>query len=85
MTGAVSCNTINRSNAKIPVIITNHQNITVMDKEQLDAIRLYCKLTFGTTDIGVAEAIDCIDEDAFDAGLTRLQYIDYLIVNGFKP
>lgn len=56
-----------------------------MDKEQLDAIRLYCKLTFGTTDIGVTEAIDCIDEDAFEAGLTRLQYIDYLIVNGFKP
>lgn len=46
-----------------------------MNKEQLDAIRLYCKLTFGTTDVGVAEAIDCIDEDAFDAGLTRLQYI----------
>lgn len=61
-----------------------------MNKEQLDAIRLYCKLTFGTTDVSVAEAIDCIDEDAFDedafdAGLTRLQYIYYLTVNGFKP
>lgn len=56
-----------------------------MNKEQLDAIRLYCKLTFGTTDVGVAEAIDCIDEDAYEAGLTRLQYIDYLTVNGFKP
>lgn len=61
------------------------KNITVMNKEQLDAIRLYCKLTFGTTDVGVTKAIDCIDEDAFDAGLTRLQYIDYLTVNGFKP
>lgn len=55
-----------------------------MNKEQLDAIRLYCKLTFGTTDVGVAEAIDCIDEDAFDAGLTRLQYLDYLAVNGLS-
>lgn len=85
MTEDVSCNTINRSNAQIPVIITNHQNITIMNKEQLDAIRLYCKLTFDTTDVSVTEAIDCIDEDAFDAGLTQLQYIEYLIVNGFKP
>lgn len=57
-----------------------------MNKEQLDAIRLYCKLTFGTTDIGVAKAIaKAIDEDAYEAGLTRLQYVDYLTVNGFKP
>lgn len=56
-----------------------------MNKEQLDAIRLYCKLTFDTTDVSVAEAIDCIDEDAYEAGLTRLQYIDYLIINDFKP
>lgn len=55
-----------------------------MNKEQLDAIRLYCKLTFGTTDVGVAEDIDCIDEDAYEAGLTRLRYIDYLTVSGFK-
>lgn len=45
-----------------------------MNKEQLDAIRLYCKLTFGTTDVGVAKAIDFgVDEDAYEAGLTRLQ------------
>ena len=56
-----------------------------MDKKQIKALMDYCKLTFGTTDVSVAEAIDCIDEDAFDAGLTRLQYIDYLTVNGFKP
>lgn len=55
-----------------------------MNKEQLDAIRLYCKLTFGTTDVSVTEAIDCIDEDAYDAGLTRLQYLDYLAVNGLS-
>lgn len=46
-----------------------------MDKEQLDAILLYYKLTFGTTDIIVTKTFNCIDEDAFEAGLTRLRYI----------
>ena len=45
-----------------------------MNKEQLDAIRLYCKLTFGTTDVGVAEAIDCI---VLMKMLMKLVLLDY--------
>lgn len=56
-----------------------------MNKEQLDAIMLYCDLTFYHRDISVTECLACIDEDAKDLGLTRTQYLDYVIVNGELP
>lgn len=56
-----------------------------MNKEQLDAIMLYCDLTFYHRDISVTECLACIDEDAKDLGLTRSQYLDYVIVNGELP
>lgn len=56
-----------------------------MNKEQTKALIDYCNLTFGHTNLSVSEALDCLDRDAYEAGLTRLQYLDYLIVNGFKP
>ena len=56
-----------------------------MDKEEIKAMLLYCDLTFYHRDISVAECLACIDEDAKDLGLTRLQYFDYIIVNGELP
>lgn len=56
-----------------------------MNMEELNAILKYCELTFGTTDISVNEALACIDEDAKDAGLTRTEYIDYVVSNGTLP
>lgn len=56
-----------------------------MNKEQTKALIDYCNLTFGHTNLSVSEALDCLDGAAYEAGLTRLQYLDYLIVNGFKP
>lgn len=56
-----------------------------MDKEEIKAMLLYCDLTFYHRDISVAECLACIDEDAKDLGLTRSQYIDYVIVNGKLP
>lgn len=56
-----------------------------MNKEQLDAIMLYCDLTFYHRDISVTECLACIDEDAKDLGLTRTQYLDYIVANGKLP
>ena len=56
-----------------------------MNKEEIKAMLLYCDLTFYHRDIAVAECLACIDEDAKDLGLTRLQYLDYVIVNGKLP
>ena len=56
-----------------------------MNKEEIKAMLLYCDLTFYHRDISVTECLACIDEDAKDLGLTRLQYIDYVIVNGKLP
>ena len=56
-----------------------------MSKEEIKAMLLYCDLTFYCRDISVAECLACIDEDARDLGLTRLQYLDYVIVNGKLP
>lgn len=56
-----------------------------MNKEEIEAIMLYCDLTFYCRDISVTECIACIDEDAKDLGLTRIQYLDYVIVNGKLP
>ena len=56
-----------------------------MDKEEIKAMLLYCDLTFYHRDISVTECLACIDEDAKDLGLTRLQYFDYVIVNGTLP
>lgn len=56
-----------------------------MNKEEIKAMLLYCDLTFYCRDISVTECLACIDEDAKDLGLTRLQYLDYVIVNGKLP
>lgn len=56
-----------------------------MNKEQTKALILYCDLTFGYRDISVNECLACIDEDARDLGLTRIQYLDYVIANGKLP
>lgn len=56
-----------------------------MDKEEIKAMLLYCDLTFCCRDISVDECLACIDEDARDLGLTRSQYLDYIIVNGELP
>ena len=56
-----------------------------MNKEEIKAMLLYCDLTFCHRDISVAECLACIDEDAKDLGLTRSQYIDYVIVNSELP
>lgn len=56
-----------------------------MNKEEIKAIMLYCDLTFYRRDISVTECLACIDEDAKDLGLTRIQYLDYVIVNGKLP
>ena len=56
-----------------------------MDKEEIKAMLLYCDLTFYHRDISVTECLACIDEDAKDLGLTRLQYLDYVIVNSKLP
>ena len=56
-----------------------------MNKEEIEAMLLYCDLTFYCRDISVTECLACIDEDAKDLGLTRLQYLDYVIVNGKLP
>lgn len=56
-----------------------------MDKEEIKAMLLYCDLTFCCRDISVNECLACIDEDAKDLGLTRSQYLDYVIINGELP
>lgn len=56
-----------------------------MDKEEIKAMLLYCDITFYHRDISVTECLACIDEDAKDLGLTRSQYLDYVIVNGELP
>ena len=56
-----------------------------MNKEEIKAMLLYCDLTFYHRDISVTECLACIDEDAKDLGLTRLQYFEYVIVNGKLP
>lgn len=56
-----------------------------MNKEEIKAMLLYCDLTFCYRGISVAECLACIDEDAKDLGLTRSQYLDYVIVNGTLP
>lgn len=56
-----------------------------MNKEEIKAMLLYCDLTFYRRDISVTECLACIDEDAKDLGLTQLQYLDYVIVNGKLP
>ena len=56
-----------------------------MNEEETKAIIIYCDLTFGNRNISVIECLDCIDEDARDLGVTRMQYIDYIIANGKLP
>ena len=58
---------------------------TIMNKSEFEAIMLYSELTFGNRDISVAECLKCIEDDARDLGLTKTQYIDYIISNGKLP
>lgn len=61
------------------------KHTVIMDKEQTKALILYCNLTFGHENVSINECLACIDEDARDLGLTRMQYIDYVVVNGKLP
>ena len=56
-----------------------------MNKEQTKALMLYCDITFGYRDISIAKCIDCLDTDAKAAGMSRLQYLDYVVANGRLP
>lgn len=56
-----------------------------MNKEQTKALIDYCNLTFGHTNLSVSKALDCLDEDAYEAGLTRLQYLNYVAANSKLP
>lgn len=76
---AVSCNTINCSNAHIHVIITNHQNVIIMNKEQLSTLIKYCKYVFGTTAVPVTKCLDAIELGANCHHLTINQFLDYLV------
>ena len=75
---AVSCNTINCSNAHIHVIITNHQNVIIMNKEQLSTLIKYCKYVFGTTAVPVTKCLDVIELEADYYHLTINQFLDCL-------
>lgn len=57
----------------------------IMNKEQTKAFILYCNLTFGHENVSVNECLACIDEDARDLGLTRIQYLDYIVYNNRLP
>ena len=57
----------------------------IMNKEQTKALILYCNLTFGNENVSVNECLACIDKAAKDLGLTRMQYLDYIVVNGKPP
>ena len=56
-----------------------------MNKEQTEALMLYCDLTFGHRDVSIAGCFACLDDDARDLGLTRMQYLDYVVANGKLP
>lgn len=56
-----------------------------MNKEQTKALIDYCNLTFSHTNLSVSEALNCLDKDAYEAGLTRLQYLEYVAANGKLP
>lgn len=56
-----------------------------MNKKQTKALIIYCDLTFGHRNISVNECLACIDKDARNLGLTRIQYLDYVIANGKLP
>lgn len=61
------------------------KHTTNMNKEQTKALILYCNLTFGHENVSVVECIAALDEDARDLGLTRIQYLEYIAVNGKLP
>lgn len=75
---AVSCNTINCSNAHIHVIITNHQNVIIMNKEQLSTLIKYCEFVFATTAVPVTKCLDVIELEADYYHLTINQFLDCL-------
>lgn len=56
-----------------------------MKKDHLYAVLKYCELKFGTTKISAKEAVAYVEEDARDAGLTVIQYLDYIVANGRLP
>lgn len=61
------------------------KHTAIMNKEQTKALMLYCDITFGYRDISIAKCIDCLDTDAKAAGMSRLQYLDYVVANGRLP
>lgn len=61
------------------------KHIVIMNKEQTKALILYCDMTFGHRDISITKCIDCLDADAKGVGMSRLQYLDYVVANGRLP
>ena len=57
------------------------KHIVIMNKEQTKALVLYCDMTFGHRDIPITKCIDRLDADAKDAGMSRLQFLDYIDAN----
>lgn len=51
-----------------------------MNKEQTEALMLYCNMTFGHRNVSVVECLNRLDNDARDLNLTRMQYLDYIII-----
>lgn len=56
-----------------------------MEKHHLDAFIKYCMLRFGTKNISAAEANVCLEKDAIDLGMTNVEYLNYVTVNGKLP
>lgn len=71
----ISSSTINCSTIVVSPTITNHQNITVMNKRQLSTLIEYCKFVFGTTDVPVSK---CIAVAELEADYYRLSLTDFL-------
>lgn len=56
-----------------------------MNKKQTKALMLYCNMTFSHRDVSLVKCLDYLDDDARDLGLTRMQYLDYIVANGKLP
>ena len=61
------------------------KNTVIMNKKQTEAFMFYCDMTFGHRNVFVVECLACLDGDARDLGLTRMQYLDYVVANGKLP
>lgn len=61
------------------------KNTVIMNEKQTKALILYCDMTFGHENVSVVECLEHLDKNARDLGLTRMQYLDYVVANGKLP